>query len=162
MNIQKINYTANNQPQFSARFTKGALSGVVSQIKNSNDITYQEGLTRLYTSLKYLDSILPGEKLKLDYGVKYISNGNWLSRGRSLQYAQVLAGNNEKLSYSENGLLDAIEKAFLKGGDNNLEIKSVKIRLKMPTGVYDNLWWNNMNLNVKHEDIEKFAFDVEA
>lgn len=144
MNIQKNYYSTNSNPNFTARFPKAELQKVIKDTMMSSD--FQERLPRLYTSLEYLDSILPGKELKI--------KDMWYGSRASEIYPTIFDQNNKTISTGYNAL-DAIENIFLKR-DN----KKSDSFLLMPKSVYENAWWKNRNVNV--EDIEKFALDVEA
>lgn len=144
MNIQKNYYSTNQSPNFTARFPKAELQKVIKDTMKASDL--QERLPRLYTSLEYLDSILPGKNLRVE--------NRWYGSRASEIYPTILDQNNNNIS-TGNTALDAIENIFLKR-DN----KKSDSFLLMPKSVYENAWWQNRN--VKAEDIEKFALDVEA
>lgn len=145
MNIQKLNCNTNCQPKFTARFPKAELQKVINESIQYSDL--QERLPKLYTSLEYLDSILPDTKLGMTY--------RWVS-SRDYRQAPVIVDQNNKFMSSGYSALDALEKIFLKRENN----KNSDLFLLMPESVYENAWWKNRN--VKVEDIEKFALDVNA
>lgn len=151
MNIQKFsnNY---NQPQFTARFPKSDLQKLVSETLEQANV--QERIPRLYTSLEYLDSILPGKKLNVlnDFTTHQVPN----SYGPILSRYTAIHNDEGKLFGVGNNALEAIENIFLKKKGKEI----TDISFNMPKSVYENLCWNNRN--VKAEDIEKFALDIEA
>lgn len=137
MNIQKIsnNY---NQPQFTARFPKADLQNIINKVE-SFKTKQPEIVPTTYTCLEYLDSILPGQKLRLiNYG-----------RGCELRA-------NDKLLGVSSGVLSAIRNACVKDDEQVI----ARNYMRMPQSVFENEWWKNRF--VKAEDIEKFALDIEA
>ena len=151
MNVQKISYNTNNQPQFRARLPKEDLHKVVKEVINSDNT--REYIPRLYTSLEYLDSILPGKKLKLK---KDVYSQAW-PVGRSETYTSAFVEDDKNINSSGYDFLTAIENLFLAGPEKQ---EASKQYLRMPKSVYENLWWQNRN--VKAEDIDKFAFEAKA
>lgn len=156
MNVQKIGYNTNNQPQFGARFPKADLQKAVKEVKDSEYAN--ELIPRLYTSLEYLDSIFPGKKLKLK---EYVMGREVVLPSQEVKLhmcsSAFLEDDKEHLCSYSSDSLSAIEQLFLEDPAEKLASKQY---LRMPKSVYENLWWKNRN--VKAEDIEKFAFDVEA
>lgn len=164
MNIERNNYYTHNNTKFGARFPKADLQRIMSEISTMPKLERKEKLARLYTSLKYIDSIAPDTKLRLTNN-RYIGYYNphdpdW--------YNYILNEKDEKLVRTTSPLVKSIEELFMKPKFEENKFKPYGFQsnalgdICMPESVYQNQWWKNINRNITVEDIEKFALDVEA
>ena len=164
MNIQKNNYYTSYNTKFGARFPKADLQKVMSEISYMPKLERKEKLARLYTSLKYIDSIAPDTKLRLTN-----NNIGYYNPYDPDYYNYILNEKDEKLVRVGYPLVKSIEKLFMKPKfveENELKPYGFQSNalgdICMPKSVYQNQWWKNINRNITVEDIEKFALDVEA
>ena len=164
MNIQKNNYYTSYNTKFGARFPKADLQKVMSEISYMPKLERKEKLARLYTSLKYIDSIAPDTKLRLTN-----NNIGYYNPYDPDYYNYILNEKDEKLVRVGYPLVKSIEKLFMKPKfveENEFKPYGFQSNalgdICMPKSVYQNQWWQNINRNITVEDIEKFALDVEA
>ena len=164
MNIQKNNYYTSYNTKFGARFPKADLQKVMSEISYMPKLERKEKLARLYTSLKYIDSIAPDTKLRLTN-----NNIGYYNPYDPDYYNYILNEKDEKLVRVGYPLVKSIEKLFMKPKfveENEFKPYGFQSNalgdICMPKSVYQNQWWKNINRNITVEDIEKFALDVEA
>lgn len=111
----------------------------------------QEAIPQLYTCVKYLDSILPDTKLKTSAWVDF----DYASKdyGRTTYY--IKDEGNSTLSQGRNSYLNALIHMCVKDGK-----KYPSSHIRMPQTVFEFQW--RTNRNVKPEEIEKFALDINA
>ena len=161
MNIQKNNYYTSYNTKFGARFPKADLQKVMSEISDMPKLERKEKLARLYTSLKYIDSIAPDTKLRFTN-----NNIGYYNPYDPDFYNYILNEKDVRVGYP---LVKSIEKLFMKPKfveENEFKPYGFQSNalgdICMPKSVYQNQWWKNINRNITVEDIEKFALDVEG